>query len=166
MLDELRGPISTGSETTRSFATASNRPSRRRLRNPLRRDEDSHHGLPAAFSASEVIAAAKSVWKYQRENRNLVGRGRAVVLSHRLIDRLISENQDALILLTMLKRHNWGRDFILSKPMAGMFCWTLPRWYRARDFLVRCGSSPASTRAEGDRTILPSMPGLTAFSGA
>ena len=70
---------------------------------------------------SEVIAAAKSVWKYQREDRNLVGRGRAVVISHRLIDRLISENQDALILLTTLKRHNWGRDFILSKPMAAMF---------------------------------------------
>jgi hypothetical protein len=88
---------------------------------------------------SEVIAAAKSVWKYQQEGRNLVGRGRCVVISHKLIDRLIPENQDAFILLTSLKRHHWGPDFVLSKPMAAMFGWSLPRWYSARNLLVRSG---------------------------
>ena len=54
-------------------------------------------------SRIEVEKAARSAWRYERENRNLVGRGRAVVISHSLFDRLIAANQDAFILLTVLK---------------------------------------------------------------
>ena len=89
---------------------------------------------------SEVIKAAESVWKYQIEGRNLVGKGRSVVMSHALIDKLVTTNQDAYILLSMLKRHHWGRgSFVLSKAMAAKFGWRITRWYAARDLLVRFG---------------------------
>jgi Bifunctional DNA primase/polymerase, N-terminal/Primase C terminal 1 (PriCT-1) len=140
MLDELRGPISTGKRNSTLFRygleQATYADDYETLLDIMRtRNMDCQQPLPD----SEVIAATKSVWKYHQECRNLVGRGRAVIISHKLVDRLVTENQDAFILLTMLKRHHWGRDFILSKAMAAIFGWTVPRWYRARDFLVRCG---------------------------
>ena len=87
----------------------------------------------------ELVKAAESAWKYEQEGRNLVGRGRAFVISHDLYDRIDTENPDAWRLLTRLKRHHWGRDFALSKPMAASMNWDLRRWKKARDFLVRFG---------------------------
>jgi len=140
MLDELRGPIQTGKRNNTLFRTGLEQATYvddyQTLLDVMRtRNMDCQQPL----SDSEVISATKSVWKYQQEGRNLVGRGRAVVISHKLIDRLIAENQDAFVLLTVLKRHHWERDFVLSKPMAAMFGWTLPRWYSARNLLVRFG---------------------------
>ena len=51
---------------------------------------------------NSVISTAKSAWRYQREGRNLVGRGRSVVTPHSVVDELIGENQDAFVLLTLL----------------------------------------------------------------
>ena len=42
-------------------------------------------------------------------------------------------------MLTILKRHHWGRDFVLSKNMADALGWGLRRWKPARDTLVRFG---------------------------
>jgi hypothetical protein len=86
-----------------------------------------------------VVAKAMSAWRYEQEGRNLVGRGRAVVLSHSTIDRVMAYSPDAFVLLTMLKRHHWGRDFVLAKPMAASMGWTLRRWKSARNLLVRLG---------------------------
>ena len=140
MLDELRKPIPTGTRNTSIFRTgleqASHADDYETLLDVMRtRNMDCQTPLPD----SEVVNAARSAWKYECEGRNLVGRGRAVVISHSLIDRLIATNQDAYILLTTLKRHHWGRDFILSKPMAAKVGWTLKRWYSARNVLVRFG---------------------------
>ena len=49
-----------------------------------------------------IVSSANSAWRYEQEGRNLVGRGRAVVTPHALIDELIGESQDAFILLTLL----------------------------------------------------------------
>jgi hypothetical protein len=84
---------------------------------------------------SEVENAARSAWNYERRGRNLVGRGKAVVMSHDMIDRL--DDPDAFYLMALLKRHHWGRDFFLTKAVASALGWTLPRWRRARDLLVR-----------------------------
>ena len=86
-----------------------------------------------------VVAKAMSAWRYEQEGRNLVGRGRAVVLSHEFIDRLIAKSPDALVLCSILKRHHWGRNFVLSKSMAAMVGWGIARWKRARDMLVALG---------------------------
>jgi hypothetical protein len=87
----------------------------------------------------EVEKAAESAWKYQQEGRNLVGRGKAFVLSHELYDRIFIESPDALHLLLRLKRFHWGRDFILSKAMAAAMSWDVRRWRKARNLLVRLG---------------------------
>jgi hypothetical protein len=140
MLDELQGSVSAGKRNNTLFRTGLEQATYvddyQTLLDVMRtRNMDCQQPL----SDAEVISATKSVWKYQQEGRNLVGRGRAVVISHKLIDRLVAEHQDAFILLTSLKRHHWGRDFVLSKRMAAMFSWTLPRWYSARNLLVRFG---------------------------
>jgi hypothetical protein len=86
------------------------------------------------LSEAELETAARSAWKYECEGRNLVGRGKAVVLSHDMIDGL--DDADAFYLMAVLKRHHWGRDFVLTK---------------------------ASMKAEWDRMILPSMPGCKGY---
>ena len=86
---------------------------------------------------AELVKAAESAWKYQQEGRNLVGRGRAFVISHDLYDRIESESPDAWRLLTRLKRHNWGRDFILSNGLAASLGWGRRRLHAARKVLVR-----------------------------
>ena len=55
----------------------------------------------------------------RREGRNLVGRGKAVVISHGTIDRVMAYSPDAFYLLMILKRHHWGRDFVLAKRHGG-----------------------------------------------
>jgi len=86
---------------------------------------------------SELEAVARSAWKYEAEGRNLVGRGKAVVISHGIMDRVMAHSPDAFYLLMLLKRHHWGRDFVLAKPMADSMGWTLRRWKAARNILVR-----------------------------
>jgi hypothetical protein len=88
---------------------------------------------------AELESVARSVWKYETEGRNLVGRGEAVVLYHSLIDRVMAESNDAFLLLTILKRHHWGRDFALANAMAAALGWGISRWRMARNVLVRLG---------------------------
>ena len=47
-----------------------------------------------------------------------MGGGKAVVMSHTTIDRVMAYSPDAFVLLTILKRHHWGRDFVLARAMA------------------------------------------------
>jgi Bifunctional DNA primase/polymerase, N-terminal/Primase C terminal 1 (PriCT-1) len=91
------------------------------------------------ISECELESAARSAWKYEQEGRNLVGRGKAVVLSHSVFDRVASHSPDAFYLMMVLKRHHWGRDFILANPMAASMRWGLRRWQAARDLLVKLG---------------------------
>ena len=63
-----------------------------------------------------IISAARSAWRYEQEGRNLIGRGRSVLMPHSLVDELIGESQDAFVLFTLLQRHHWGRDFARPQP--------------------------------------------------
>jgi hypothetical protein len=92
-----------------------------------------------SLSDVEVVSIASSAWRYQEEGRNLVGRGRALVIDHSTFDRLISKSPDAWLLYSHLLRQHWGRDFVLSKPMAASMGWGLPRWRAARDALEKLG---------------------------
>ena len=51
----------------------------------------------------------------------------------------MAESHDAFLLLTILKRHHWGRDFALANAMAAPLGWGTPRWRMARCVLVRLG---------------------------
>ena len=89
---------------------------------------------------SELETAARSAWKYETEGRNLVGRGKAVVMSHNTIDRVMAYSPDAFYLLTILKRHHWGRDFVLAKRNGGFAGLDAAEMAKAaRNVLVRLG---------------------------
>jgi Bifunctional DNA primase/polymerase, N-terminal/Primase C terminal 1 (PriCT-1) len=98
-----------------------------------------------------IIATAKSAWRYEQDGRNLVGRGRSVVTPHSVIDKLICENQDAFVLLTLLQRHHWGRYFVLANATASKLGWTRKRFAEARQLLQALGLielvAPASFRS-------------------
>jgi hypothetical protein len=100
-----------------------------------------------------VVAKAQTAWRYQQEGRNLVGRGRALVMSHEIYDVLWNEDRDALALYWHLRRFHWGREFVLAKAMAAAMGWGLPKWKEARDALRRLGSFAASIPAGTDRMI-------------
>ena len=86
-----------------------------------------------------IIATAKSAWRYEQEGTNLVGRGRSVVTPHAVIDVLIGESQDAFILLTLLQRHHWGRNFVLANAMADQLGWSRKRFAATRALLESLG---------------------------
>jgi Primase C terminal 1 (PriCT-1) len=98
-----------------------------------------------------LISTAKSAWRYEREGRNLVGCGRSVVTPHAVIDELINESQDALVLLTLLQRHHWGRSFVLANAMADRLGWSRKRFAATRTLLQGLGFiqlvMPASFRS-------------------
>jgi len=87
----------------------------------------------------ELVATDGSAWRCEEEGRNLVGRGGSVLMPHALVDELISKNQDALLLLTVLKRHHWGRDFVIANAMAKRVGWTRKRFASARTLLHKLG---------------------------
>ena len=57
----------------------------------------------------------------------------------RHFDALIAESADAWLLYSHLRRHHWGRDFVLTKAMAATMGWRLKKWKSARDALVKLG---------------------------
>lgn len=98
-------------------------------------------GQWAALASDEVERAAMSAWRYQDEGRNLVGRGRAVVLSD-VETAILERDPDALYLFTMLRREHWGRDFVVANEWRNHLAsgaWSLPRFRAARNFLLSSG---------------------------
>jgi hypothetical protein len=88
----------------------------------------------------EVVKLTASAWGYETRGENLKGRGGSILIGHDLYDQLSAErNDDAFMLCARLKRHHWGRKFILAKAMAPAMGWGLPRFYRARKTLVALG---------------------------
>jgi hypothetical protein len=93
--------------------------------------------LMVPLSEAEIVKTARSAWNYEITNRNLFGRGAALIMMHEEVDELFAENPDALLLLLKLRRHHWGRDFVLANAMATSLGWGLPRFKAARDCLMR-----------------------------
>jgi hypothetical protein len=103
------------------------------------------------LSDDVLISVCKSAWRYEEEGRNLIGRGRAVLTPHTVVDELIAENQDAFVLLILLQRHHWGRHFVLANAMADQLGWSRKRFASARTLLHTLGFiqliAPASFRS-------------------
>jgi Bifunctional DNA primase/polymerase, N-terminal len=88
----------------------------------------------------EVIKVAASAWGYTARSQNLIGRGGGVVIPHTDIDGLMQECPDAFILESFLRRHHWGRDFIITNALAAKMPeggWTRKRLAKARGELQR-----------------------------
>jgi len=88
---------------------------------------------------AEVLKVAKSAWEHDAAGLNFFTRPR-IMLDHGMFDTLAAENPDALFLLLRLERYHGGNDvFALANAMASSMGWGLPRWQRARDYLVKVG---------------------------
>ncbi len=84
----------------------------------------------------EVIEIASGAWGYEARGSNWFGTGRRVVASHDEMDRL---SPDAFYLLTRLRRHHWGRNFLVANAMADTLGWSRKRFAAARAELERLG---------------------------
>lgn len=94
----------------------------------------------------EVVKTAKSAWRYEEAGQNWIVIGRYVHTDHRLIDDLMMNDPDAFQLLLFLKRHHWGRDFVLANETAkllpsklGKAGWKRERFTGARQRLIEYG---------------------------
>jgi hypothetical protein len=82
----------------------------------------------------EVIKLAHSARGYTQRGENRFGRRHHVQITHEEVDGLLRADPDAYLLLSILHRRHWGRDFVLANAMAtGMLGggWT--------ESLVACG---------------------------
>ena len=109
--------------------------------------------VPEPVTAEEIKRTAMSAWGYEERGENWCGKGRVVAFDHDTLDRYLHD-PDALLLLTWLKRHHWGREFVIANGMAVALGWGLPRFCKARqrlldDGIIRCinpgGRGPADT---------------------
>lgn len=66
----------------------------------------------------EVLRIVASAWAKETSGDNLFGRGGRVVIPTDQIDKLLKSYPDAFILLTILRRHHWGRSFVCANAMA------------------------------------------------
>jgi len=74
------------------------------------------------FTTCGGRAATISAWKYQQEGRNLVGKGRAMIVAHDTYDALESDF-NAMRLFLRLQRVNWHRqEFALANAMHMGLC--------------------------------------------
>jgi len=97
-------------------------------------------GCDVPLPDTEVERIVKSSWRYEQEGRNLMGRGAAVVTEHRVIDALaIASDPDAAFLFLILRRHHWGRHFVVANAMADGLRWNRKRFAAARTRLVELG---------------------------
>jgi hypothetical protein len=95
------------------------------------------HDCASPLSDSVIFDKAVSAWKYEQEGRNLVGRGRAMILEHDTYDAL-EEDPNAIRLFLRLQRVNWHRDtFILANAMAEELHIRRSAFHAAREALVR-----------------------------
>lgn len=86
--------------------------------------------------ADEVLKIVASAWGYECEGKNWFGHGARIVFDADEFDDL---GQDPFFLLATLRRHNWGRDFVLANSMAASLGWGLPRFQAARKLLIGRG---------------------------
>jgi hypothetical protein len=86
---------------------------------------------------AEVVKIATSAFQHDAAGLNFFTRPR-VMVHHDVIDALSAHNPDALLLLLRLERYHGGNDrFALANAMAASMGWGLPRWQRARQYLVK-----------------------------
>lgn len=95
-----------------------------------------------ALPAEEVLKVVASAWGYEVEGKNWFGYGPRVVFAADEVDNLMDDNPDAFILLTKLRRHHWGRDFVIANAMAEEMPdggWRRHRFASARQYLLDKG---------------------------
>jgi hypothetical protein len=94
------------------------------------------------LSDAEVAKIARSAWGYEERGENWLGAGQRVVTSHAEVDKLMQAHPDAFLLLTLVRRNHWGREFVLANAMAKRMPgggWSRKRLAAARRYLEEHG---------------------------
>jgi hypothetical protein len=94
------------------------------------------------LSGAEVAKVARSAWGYEDRGENWLGAGQRVISTHAEVDGLMQKHPDAFLLLTLARRHHWGREFVLANAMAKRMPgggWSRKRLASARRYLEACG---------------------------
>jgi hypothetical protein len=90
---------------------------------------------------SEAVKVAASAWGKTAQGLNWFGNG-TVALRNEDVDDLMMEEPDAFMLLAKLRRHNWGKAFIVANAMAETMPnggWSRQRFAAAKAELERRG---------------------------
>ncbi len=90
----------------------------------------------------EVLRVVASSWAKELSGSNWFGRGGRVIFDTAEVDDLLHHEPDAFMLLTILRRHHWGRDFVVANGMAERMPkggWRRQRLAAARQRLMDLG---------------------------
>lgn len=91
----------------------------------------------------EVIKVVASAWAKEASGENFFGGRKGLIIGHDQLDRVLLEGgPDPFLLLTILKRHHWGREFVCANAMAETMPphgWTRQRFAAARRKLEQIG---------------------------
>jgi hypothetical protein len=104
--------------------------------------------------AHEVLKVVASAWDKEITGTNWYGRGGRVVFDTAEVDGLLHTHPDAFLLLALLRRHHWGREFVVANGMhetmpAGG--WRRHRFAAARKQLIELGEIVELTPASRHR---------------
>lgn len=67
---------------------------------------------------AEVLRVVASAWAKEISGTNWFGRGGRVVFDTTEVDDILPSDPDAFLLLAILRRHHWGREFVIANAMA------------------------------------------------
>ena len=88
----------------------------------------------------EVLRIVASAWSYELSGKNQFGRGGRVQFDAEEVDELVSSDQDALLLLTVLRRHHApGERFLVANAMHETMGWRRQRLTSVRNRLEQRG---------------------------
>lgn len=94
------------------------------------------------LSHAEVLKVVQSAWGKQTRGENWFGSKGRVVFEGEEVEELLKGNEDALILLAIIRHVHWGRDFVLANAMAETMPgegWAVKRFRAARAYLLKAG---------------------------
>ena len=88
----------------------------------------------------EVLRIVASAWSYELSGSNQFGRAGRVEFEPEEVDQLVSSDQDALLLLTVLRRHHAiGESFLIANGMHQTMGWRRQRLTAVRRRLEQRG---------------------------
>lgn len=111
----------------------------------------------------EVLKIVASAWGKELAGENWFGAGGRVIVDADEIDGLMHTDPDAFLLKTVLRRHHWGRKFVVANAMAETMPgggWRRQRLAAARQRLIDAGEI-IEVRAPGGKN----RPGVYQFKG-
>jgi hypothetical protein len=94
------------------------------------------------LSEAEATQCAVNAWNRHDRNRNFFGSRSFVIpaTAYSKLEGLDGDVGDALHLLLQIERAHWDRDeFVLAQAFAAVLGWSVRRFLRARDMLLRAG---------------------------